>query len=90
MGSGRERWDWRLKRGWQVEGGRGDGGRGRGSHDGPEPHGWERPQVTRGLTAREYVSVVLNLPSRGIWLIITISGLFIFYTGLIGLEIPAT
>jgi hypothetical protein len=50
---------------WRGKGGTGEGvgGRGRrgkrteeeggGSHNGPEPHGWEKPQATRGLIAGE-------------------------------------
>lgn len=39
----------------------------RRSHNGPEPHVWEKLQVTRGFIAGESVSiVVLDLPNPGI------------------------
>ena len=37
-----------------------------------------------------WTSIVLYLPNLGIWLIIKISGLCVFYMGLLGLKNPAT
>ena len=57
--------------------------------DGPGPHAWEKLQVTRGLIAGEYDKIILEMPNLDIWLITKIFRMYVFYTGLLGLEIPA-
>jgi hypothetical protein len=67
------------RRGKEEEGYKG----GRSCH-GSEPCGQKEQQVTRALIARKYVSI--DLPNLGIWLINRISGLCVFYKGLLGLK----
>jgi hypothetical protein len=58
-----------------------------GEEDGAEVHGLEKSQVAKDLIAGEESSVVVDLPHLGIQLINTVTGLWVFYMGLLGLEI---
>lgn len=47
----------------------------------------EKLKVARGLLAGVESRVVVELPNLGVWLIHIITGLWVFYTELVGLEV---